>query len=421
MKSSLHPLRRRLSSLAYRDAALAYQRGVALVVMALVFMFIAWPPDAIRAAILGAEPTRAALILSVVMVVHHVASAGLVERMLASDRLTWWWQLPISRGFWRSLHWRHLIALHVLWLATMVYGLLPHALAQPWRTGAIAIAWTGTSLGAAAGRVLLRDRGVLVRVAIAAAAGASVLLTQLVAVELGAVIGLLALTWTHARLDRPMPELAARPRLPWFRGHAVIALTRLRITLLARRDRPGLVAVIVTQIILALAATLGFDHVGDAAHHLARGAAILGCTLGVGLLARAERLLARDRALMDSWGIDPRHELAARLLTATLGALPFLVTVGPGLPLAWTLEAMLVLAWACVGALRFPMPDQPTVGRFFIRTSAAVILTVVIDSTLPLLAWILIELLGLPRAHARAEAIRRRVTADLPQRDDHGV
>jgi hypothetical protein len=414
------PLRRLLSNLAYRDAAQVYWRGIALVVMALVFMFTAWPPGAIRAAILEAEATRAAAILSAAMLVHHLASAGLVERMLASERLRWWWQMPLPRGFWRRLHWRHLIALHGGWLAATVYGLLPNAAAEPWRTGALAIAWTGVSLGAAATRVMLRDRGVLVRIAIAAASVASVLLTQLVAVELGAAIGLLALAWTHVRLDRPMPEVRPTPRLPWLGQHAVLALARLRIIMLARRDRPALVAVIAVLVVLALACGLAFDHVGDAARNFVRGSAILACSLGVALLARADRLLAGDRSLMDSWGIDPRHELAGRWTTAILGALPFFLLASLRVPPAWTLDVLLVLAWASIHALR-PSGPEPALGRFAARTASAIVLVAVIDSTLPLLAWIAIDSLRLPRALTRAETLRLRVASDLQQRDDHGV
>jgi hypothetical protein len=191
--------------------------------------------------------------------------------------------------------------------------------------------------------------------------------------------------------------------------------------LLARRDRPALVAVIAVQVVLALAAGLAFDHVQDAARHFARGAGIVGCSLGAGLLGRAERLLARDRSLMDSWGIAPLHEWVARALVAMLGALPVMAVTSSSLPLGWTLEATPVLAWAIVHALRPTHADRPVIARFFVRTIAAIVIVVGFDSTLPLLAWTLIELLGLPRAHAHAEALRRRVASDLPQRDEHGL
>ena len=428
VSAELQLLRRSLSGLVYRDAAQAYQRGVALVVMALVYIFTAWPPGAIRAAILAADPTRAGLILSAAMVVHHLASAGLVERMLASDRLAWWWQLPVPRRWWRRLHWRHLITLHLGWLAAMVFGLLPGVQIDPWRSLAIAIAWTGVSLGAAVARVVLRERGRALRLGVAAAAGASVLLTEWVAVELGAAIGLLALVWSQGQLDRPMPELAARRtlRLGW--GQASLALARLRLTLLVRRDRPRVAAVLAAELALALAAGLGFDHVGEAAHDLARGAAILACSLGAGLLARSCQLLGRDRALMDSWGIDPRDDRRAELLVASLACLPFSLVAGLALPIAWALELALVLVWASVGALRGRALaelrqglEAPAIGRFFARTCGATILVIALDSTLPLLAWTAIDGLRMPGANARAEAMRRRVTADLPQRDDHGT
>ncbi|MFV8755397.1 hypothetical protein ACNOYE_33010 [Nannocystaceae bacterium ST9] len=423
MTTDLSSLRRRLSSLVYRDTAQAYQRGVALVVMALVYMFTAWRPDQIRAAILAAEPASAAAILAAVMVVHHLASAGLVERMLASDRLTWWWQLPVPRTWWRALHWRHLIALHLGWLAATIYGLWPVAITDPWRAAALAIAWIGVSLAAAVARVILRDRGPLVRVAIVVIAAASVVITELVAAELGALIGVVALAWTHRSLDRPMPELALRPTWRWDRTHPVLALARLRVLVVARRDRPALAGLLALELALAYLTIAAFGQIGEAAGNFARGAAVVASSLGGVLLVRSQRLLAGELALMDGWGIDPRHERRARLLAALSFALPYTLIAGARLPILWTLEALPALAWAGVGALRASLVqrDTPALGRFFARTIAAVMLVVILGSTLPLLAWIAFDAIGLARDHARAEALRRRVHADLATRDDHGI
>lgn len=426
MSADLHALRRRLTGLVFRDVAEAYQRGVLLVMMALVYLFTAWPPDQIRAALRTATPEQAAKVLALAMLAHHLASAPLIDRMLAGRAIAWWWQLPVSRGFWRRLHARHLIHLHLGWIAVAIYAALPGLPRAPWHELAHATAWIAAGLAAATLRVQARDRPPRVRVAIATAAALVPVIALLVRAELAAALGLAALAWAWARLDRPLPERAPprRVALPW--GRPALALTRLHLTLLARAEAPRLAALLGLAVSLSILSGLALVEAGERARGLVFGAAILSCSLGAGVIARADHLLAHDRGLLDAWGVTPSVERLARALTALLGALPFVLLAAPRLPLVWTLELAAVLAWACVGALRLAALAQarlelgdPRVGRVALRVILAVLLVVLTDTPLVLLAWALLEAIALPDQLAHAEALRLRVSIDLPRAQEH--
>lgn len=422
-------LRARLAGLVYRDVAAIYQQSVLMLALLLAYLFTAWPPDQIRAALRTTSPERAATILALVMLVHHLASAPLVDRMLAAPQLSWWQQLPLSRGFWRSLRIHHLLGLHAAWLAATVYAMLPGLALQPLRELAFGLAWLGSSLAAAGARVQLRDRAWPLRSSVALAPSLVVVLTWLVDAWLGALLGGLALALVLVRLDRPLPERAAPRRMPWSRagwGPATLALVRLHATLLVRGEPVRSASTLALALGLALVAGLAYAQVGEAGRGLARGAAIVACCSGASLLERVDRRLLHDHDLLDAWGLARRTELRARVLTTLLAALPFVLVAAPRVPLAWTLEHACVLAWACVGGLRaaalahLRIGQPQALGRIMLRVLAAIVVVTLARSTLPLLAWLVVELIRLPALLVRAAAARRRVLGETPKERDVG-
>src|SRR5690606_2054947 len=125
MRDGSRLVRERLTGLVYRDAAAAYWAGLAIVLMPMIYLLQAWPPPAIRAAIRELERWPQIELLVAVYAGYLFATHGLVRVLLASTRLAWWRQLPLSTNWWRLLHLRHLLLLDALYLLVVGYGLEP--------------------------------------------------------------------------------------------------------------------------------------------------------------------------------------------------------------------------------------------------------------------------------------------------------
>ncbi len=425
-------LRRRLSLLVYREAANRTQIGIALAMMPLIYVLVIWPPPAIRAALIELEPLARAQWLLAAHAIYLFATHGVTQRVIASARLAWWWQLPLSPSWWRTLHLRHLLLLHSAWLAIIVYALIPRASGGEWAAAIlIGVGHAGWMLAAVVGLVAWIDRRwpvrVLLGLAVALVAGAAVWAPAWAI----AAAGLGAATLAIRRLGRPMPERSSRSLGLGLRGGSRLALARTILLAGLRRESVAVVGSFVLQAILLVLVGFAIAQVGERARPLQRGVAVVIAVVEAGLLTRGLRTLAADRALMRSWGIASEVELAARILAVLLAGLPVLVggqlvlsLVGP-VGHAWALDHGVALVWASVGGASASFSDEihdaiqkPRLGRTFLRVIAGAILVSIAESVLVLLAWTGLEVLRLPSSQARAERVRARREATI--HDDHG-
>lgn len=427
-------LRRRLGGLVYRDAARAYGVGVALVVLPLVYLFREWPPWAIRDALHGLPAVERAGWMAAAHAVYGLATAPILRQLLASERLRWWWTLPLPTAWWRVLHLRHLVLLDAPWLLAIGYGVLAPTTGR----GALEAITSGLTFGALtlAGQVAvasLADRTLVWRggalLAWALAVGLAVLVPGPVALAL-AVPLLAVAAW---RLGQPLPEARAGAR-GWAGGPPVLALARLGWLAVRRRDGVALTWGVALQLLAVLLAGLGVVHVGDtepaAVHALLRGLAVVVATGGAAVVLRAHRLVHGDRPLMDTWGIEPRHERWARLALAGVGVLPAWILGSVVLPWlgpvgrAWPLELAVAAIWGVVGTVRIGFElearrrlHEPRLPRHLLWMAAALLLVGFGGSTLVLLPWAVLDAMRLPGAQRRADAARRRF--ETAHRDDH--
>lgn len=437
-RASRAPLRRRLGGLVYRDAARAYGVGVGLAVLPLVYLFREWPPWAIRDALHGLPVVERAGVLAGAHAIYGLATAPLVRQLLASERLRWWWTLPLPARWWRALHLRHLVLLDGPWLAAIAYGTLTPAA----RHGSAHASIEAVTSAAAFGMLTLAGQIALVSLADRSASwrggglvawALAVVLAVLVPGPMALLLAAPPLWLAWRRLGWPMPEVRARAR-GWAGGPPVVALARLGWLAVRRRDGVAVAWGVAVQLLTVLLAGLAVVHVGAAepasVHALLRGLAVIAATVGTALVLRAVRLLHGDRPLMDCWGIDPRHERRARLLLAASGVLPALVLGSLVLPWlgsvgrAWPLELALAAVWATVGTVRVTFELEARrrlhgarLPRHLLWMAAALILVSVAGSSLVLLPWAALEAMRLPSLQRRADAARRRF--ESARRDDH--
>jgi hypothetical protein len=161
-----------------------------------------------------------------------------------------------------------------------------------------------------------------------------------------------------------------------------------------------------------------------------RGAAVVCATLGAALVLRSARLVHGDRPLMDTWGIEPRHERWARLLLAVAGVLPAVLVGAPLLawlhPVGrtWLLDLGLAAAWAALGTARIAFTleadrrlHEPRLPRHLLWLGAALVVVGAAGTLLVLVPWAALEAWRLPAAQRRADAARRRF--ESARRDDH--
>jgi hypothetical protein len=432
--ASRAPLRRRLGVLVYRDAARAYGVGVSLAVLPLVYLFREWPPWVIRDTLHDMPAAERAGVMAAAHAVYGLATAPLARQLLASERLRWWWTLPLPAAWWRGLHLRHLLLLDAPWLLALAYGVAPLVA----REGAVAAISSGLAFAALtlAGQIALvsvADRhlawagGGLLAWAVAVAV--AVLVPGPVAMMLGA-LALVPAAW---RLGRPLPETRAQTR-GLAGGPPVLALARLGWLAVRRRDGVAVTWGVIVQLSAVGLAGLACVHVGDsepgAVQALMRGLAVVCATVGTALVLRSIRLVHGDRPLMDTWGIEPHHERHARLLLATAGVLPALLVGSVLLPWlhplgrAWPLELGLATAWAALGTVRMAFGleadrrlHETRLPRHLVWMGAALVLVGAAGTVLVLLPWAALAAFRLPATQRSADAARRRY--ETAQRDDH--
>lgn len=434
-KGSKAPLRRRLGVLVYRDAARAYGVGVVLVLAPLVYLFREWPPWVIRDTLHELAASERAWVMAIAHAVYGIATAPLVRQLLASERLRWWWALPLSAGWWRALHVRHLVLLDAPWLAAIAYGMTTMAV----RDGIIAAITSGVAFGALtiAGQVALvsvADRSPPWWGGAVAAWATTVAIAVLVPGPLAlALAGLLLLAATR-RLGRPLPEARARARGS-AGGPPVVALARVGWLAVRRRDGVALGWGLAVQLLTVTLAGLAIVHVGatepETTHALLRGLALVAAAVGTALVLRAVRLVDGDRPLMDTWGIEPRHERHARLLLAGCGVLPALLVGSLLLPWlgpvgrAWPLDLAITTAWAGVGMVRVTYELEagrnrlydPRLPRQLLWLGLALVLVGFAGTLVVLLPWVALEAWRLPATQRRADRARRRF--ETARREDH--
>ncbi len=427
-------LRRRLFGLVYRDAARAYGAGLGLVLLPMVYLLREWPPWVIRDALRELPAPERALTLASAHALYGLVTMPVVRQLLASERLRFWWTLPLSARWWRGVHLRHLGFLDAPWLIAIAYGALPlhasHGAAVALMSG---LAFAMLTLAGQIALVSIADRGVLWLAASGSAWALAVALAVLWPAPLAALLGAAAVVPAVRRLGRPMPEISAvvRGRAG---GPPVLALIRLGWLAARRRDSIVLAWGVAVQLGAVGLAALAITHVGltepSAAAALRRGLAVVAATVGTALVLRSARVLHGDRPTLDTWGITPAQERWARLGLAAAGVVPALVVgsvVLPGLgPVgrAWTLDLLVATGWAAVTTVRLGFAlearrrmHEPRLLRHLPRMGLALILTGLVGTPWVLLPWAAIAALRLPATQRAAERARRRF--ETAHRDDH--
>ncbi|MCA9690149.1 MAG: hypothetical protein KC636_11110, partial [Myxococcales bacterium] len=372
-----------------------------------------------------------AWILGLAHASYGFVTAPLLRLLLASERLRFWWTLPLPGWWWRALHLRHLLLLNAPWLAAIGYGVATEPdVGAAAASGVAFMAWTIAAqivIVAVADRSAIITVGALLLWALGAVAG--VLLPPYP----GAAVGLTAATLAVIRLGRPMPEARTRYR-GVAGGRPAIALALAGGLAVARRDRLAIAWGLACQVAAVALLFLAIAHVGASepapVRSLQRGLAIVCAVIGATLSLRAVRLLDGDRSWLDSWGIAPRHERHARLLIAGCGALPAALIGAPALAYAgevgrlWLVDLGVATAWATLhlvtrgfaaeAARRLHEPQLP---RLLLHTFAAVVIVVGVRSELALLPWALLDAARLAAVQRRAE--RTRLRFETPARDGH--
>lgn len=426
-------LRHRLTALVYRDAARSYGLGLALVVMPLVYLFREWPPWAIRDALHGLPAAERAGWMAAAHAIYGLATLPVVRLLLGSERLRWWWALPLPAGWWRRVHLQHLALLDAPWLLAIAYGVAPLSRGGLGEAIAAGVGFMAITLAGQIALVSTTDRGAAVTVAWIAAWASLVAAAVSLPSVAGAGLGLGALAVALRRLGRPMPERSARRRGA-AGGPPVVALARLGALAVRRREPValgwGLAVELVAVGLAALALSKSSAIEPDSLAALLRGLTLVCAMVGSAVSLRATRLLDGDRPWLDSWGIDPRHERSARLLLAAVGVLPAALVGTPLLagldPLgrAWLPELLVATAWASLGVVTTSFAlearralHRPRLLRALLRMGAALILVGIAGTGLILLPWALLDAMRLPSAQRRADRARQRF--ETSQRDDH--
>lgn len=432
--STTKGLRRRLGVLVYRDAARAHGVGVALAMLPLVYLYREWPPWVIRDALHELPTPERAGVIAAAHVVYGLATAPLCRQLLASERLRWWWTLPLDAAWWRRLHLGHLALLDALWFIAIGYGVA----ALVAREGIVSatcsgLAFVALTLAGQIALVSLADRAVVGRGMALLGLAIAIAIAVLVPGPVALLLGGLALGPAVWRLGRPLPEARART-YGLAGGPPVLALARLGWLAVRRHDGVALTWGLLVQLGATMLVGLAIVHVGAtepaSVRSLMRGLAVVCATVGAAVGLRSTRIIQADRPLMDTWGIEPQHERGARALLAAAGVLPALLVGAPLLawlhPLgrAWPLELAVATAWAALVTVRETYALEAAralqtsqAARWLLRMGVALVLVGAAGSILALLPWAALEAWRLPAAQRRADAARQRY--ETAQRNDH--
>lgn len=418
-------LRKRLTALVYRDVAIAHGLGLLIALLPMIYFVQVWPPSAIRAAIRALETWPRIGLLVVLHFAYLLATHGLVHRLLGSARLAWWRQLPLTNGWWRALHCRHLLLLDAPWLLAAAYGLWPLigedrvAAAFAWLFGYAGLTFTA-QVALVAGRPW--------RLALGLGSAVAFLPVLWGGPWVAVLVGAPALAWAVRRLGEPMPEPQHFGHGRWHRGGATIALIRLAARAVMRRNAIALVWGLSLQLSIVVIVAFALARAGARAEALARGLAVVAAAIGAAVLPRAMVLLDDDRAWIESWGVAPSIELRAQLGLAALGGAPALI-LGTSLTHAhgwqWLLDGGVAIGWAAILATASNAAAEirrelrkPKIARTLVRITLGVALVSLSGSVLVLIPWALVELVRLPKLHGRAQRTRQRF--DVLDIDDHG-
>lgn len=374
----------RLSQLVWRDAASRYWAGLVLVCVPGVYLWREWPPWLIRDALWRLSAGTAALTAFVVALAYGLLSAGPTRQLVASRRLDYWRQMPISRQQWQIFHGVHLWLLHAPGLAALGYVLAPGGL--------------------------------------------------LLSVGLPLLLGATVLGPAAWRLGHPLPELRAWSiRIPIFASRSA-ALARLLMLALLRRRPAALVGLVFASVTVAGLGWAATSHVlaaGEPPSPAGRGFSAAATSLGAVGVWMAWPLVRRDQWWLDSLGAGPRVQRLASVLVAagctTPAALVLVGIVGTlrpvhglgvvgviGLtslwagPVAWLLDA---------DAVRRREPATRRSGRFVLALILPIPASVWHPAAL-LLPCGLVWWRALQVAEKAAAARRRFEIEDV--QDDHG-
>ena len=427
-------LRWRLTALVYRDAAKAYGMGMALVLLPMVYLYREWPPWDIRDALYAASPSVRAGIIAAAHAVYGLATAPVVRQLLASERLRWWWALPLSGRWWQAMHLRHLLLLDMPWLVAIGYGAMPWAEREdPLTATAVGLTFIALTITGQIGLASATDRPMAWRglgVGLwGLAAGSAVLAPT----WLGCTLAMATLIPATIRLRRPLPEARAHMRGA-AGGHPILALARLGWLAVRRREPMAMAWGLTMQLAAVALVGLALVHVGstqfDAVRSLQRGLAVVSAIAGAALILRATRIVDGDRPMLDSWGIRPSHERWARLLLAATGVLPALVVGSLVLPYLhpvgrwWPMDQTLALLWAALTLVTTDFQaearrqlHEPRFNRLMLRMAAAAVLVVGAGTTLVLVPWAALAAWRLPAAQRAATTARMRF--ETTRSDDH--
>lgn len=423
-------LRRRLAFLVLRETVEAYGIGLALACMTLVYVQIAWPPPEIRRALSEAAPLVRAKWFFGAHLLYLLSTQALTRKLLASARLDWWRQLPLSGSWWRALHLRHLLALHGPWLAMLAYALTPTALARPISALVAAVGYASLVFAAAIWSSALGDRAWPARISVCIG-GAS-----LSAAGVWSSVGMLlvsvsALGLAVWRLGRPLPQVRSTGAALRLRVGPSLALARAMLLAAWRRSTMMVGWMTLVHVILIGLLPFATVHGAERARALQRGMAVLVAVSSWVVLIRGLRALAPDRALLRSWPVSARAEWRARLAAVLIAGAPALIlgglvlarAGGPGL--WWSLDLGLALVWAAFVASAASFVDErrgelfePHMGRTAAILAAGLILVTLTQTCASLAIWALIAALRTPTLQARARAkLARR---ERKTHDDHG-
>lgn len=278
--------RRLMTRLLLRDGLQRYRTGLVLVLLGGAYLWRSIPPWVVQRWLWAQSRTDALLVATAVAVGYVVVTLRVARTVVASERLSYWRQFAIERSAWRRLVGTNLAVVHLPWLGTVGYMLMP--------------------------------------------APTVVVVTVAPAVWLATVA-------VHAAIA-PRLEPSIRLRRRRAPTSAAAALSRLYQLTVWRREPNLATGSLVGQSGLMALTVLGSWHVArvepDAVWLLLRTLGVLGGVFAGWPVLAALRSVDRDRWLLDSLAVDIRDETRAHLrLGLRFGVVTIIGTTVAGLSL----------------------------------------------------------------------------------------